>query len=71
MIVILGTLIATAMPVLADPPSQGKGKGKTGGMPFQWKATSPAIQEGDRYDLAVTNTGNPGPSQEEARSEVA
>jgi len=51
-------LLGAAMPVLADEPGDGKGKGKMGGMPFQWKATSPAIQEGDRYDLVVTNTGD-------------
>jgi len=53
-------LLNTAMLVFADEPGDGKGKGKVGGMPFQWKATSPAIQEGDRYDLVVTNTGDEG-----------
>ena len=51
-------LLGAAMPVFADEPGDGKGKGKLGRMPFQWKATSPAIQEGDRYDLVVTNTGD-------------
>jgi hypothetical protein len=50
----LVVLLGTAMPVLADEGGGG-GKGKGGGMPFQWKATSPAIQEGDRYSLVVKN----------------
>ena len=59
MIVMLGTLLVTAIPALADDPGEGGGgKGKAGAMPFQWKATSPAIQEGDRYDLTMTNTGD-------------
>jgi hypothetical protein len=57
-LVMLGMLLVTAMPVLADPPVGGGGKGKAGAMPFQWKATSPAIHEGDRYDLTVTNTSD-------------
>lgn len=57
-LVMLGMLLVTAMPVLADPPVGGGGKGKAGAMPFQWKATSPAIHEGDRYDLTMTNTGD-------------
>ena len=56
-IVMLGMLLVIAMPALADPPGGGKGKGKTGAMPLQWKATSPSIHEGDRYYLTVTNTG--------------
>lgn len=56
-LVMLGMLLVTAMPVLADPPVGG-GKGKAGAMPFQWKATSPSIHEGDRYYLTVTNTGD-------------
>ncbi len=51
-------LLGAAMPVFADEPGDGKGKGKLGRMPLQWKATSPAIQEGDRYDLVITNTGD-------------
>jgi hypothetical protein len=58
LILILGTLLATAMPVLADEPKGGGANGKVGGMPFQWKATSPSTHEGDRYDLTVTNTGD-------------
>jgi len=54
---VLVMLLGAAMPVLADEVGGG-GKGKVGGMPFQWKATSPAIQEGDQYHLAVTNTGD-------------
>ena len=57
-LVMLGMLLVTAMPVLADPPVGGGGKGKAGAMPFHWKATSPAIHEGDRYDLTMTNTGD-------------
>ena len=55
----LGAVAMTVAPALADePPGGGKAKGKVGGMPFQWKATSPAIHEGDRYNLVVTNTGD-------------
>jgi hypothetical protein len=57
-LVMLGMLLVTAMPVLADPPVGGGGKGKAGAKPFQWKATSPAIHEGDRYDLTVINTSD-------------
>jgi hypothetical protein len=57
-IVMLGTLLVTAMPVLADEPKAGGANVKVGGMPFQWKATSPSTHEGDRYDLTVTNTGD-------------
>ena len=57
-LVMLGTLLATAMPALADDPKGGGANSKVGGMPFQWKATSPSIHEGDRYDLTVTNTGD-------------
>jgi hypothetical protein len=58
MIVVLGTLMVTAMPVFADEPKGGGANAKVGGMPFQWKATSPSTHEGDRYDLTVTNTGD-------------
>ena len=54
-VMVLGMLLVIAMPVLAD--DAGKGKGKMGGMPIRWKATSPAIQKGDQYNLTVTNTG--------------
>jgi hypothetical protein len=55
----LGAVLATTAPAFADDPvGGGKAKGKMGGMPFQWKATSPAIHEGDRYNLVVTNTGD-------------
>jgi hypothetical protein len=57
-VVMLGTLVVTAMPVLADEPKGGGANGKVGGMPFQWKATSPSTHEGDRYDLTVINTGD-------------
>src|ERR687889_1395449 len=51
----LGVLLVTVTPaVLADEPSVAKGK--MGGMPFRWKATSPAIHEGDRYTLVMKNT---------------
>jgi hypothetical protein len=51
----LGVLLVTVAPaVLADEPSVGKGK--MAGMPFRWKATSPAIHEGDRYTLVMKNT---------------
>jgi hypothetical protein len=58
MIVTLGTLMVTAMPVLADDPKGGGANSKVGGMPLQWKATSPSTHEGDRYDLTVTNTSD-------------
>ena len=54
----LGAMVMSVAPALADEPGGGKGKGKVGGMPLQWKATSPAIHEGDRYDLVVTNTSD-------------
>jgi hypothetical protein len=57
MIVMLGTLVVIAMPVLADEPKGGGANRKVGGMPLQWKATSPSTHEGDRYYLAMTNTG--------------
>jgi hypothetical protein len=58
MIVVLGTLMVIAMPVLADDPKGGGANSKVGGMPLQWKATSPSTHEGDRYDLTVTNTSD-------------
>jgi hypothetical protein len=58
MIVMLGTLMVTTMPVLADEPKGGGANAKVGGMPLQWKATSPSTHEGDRYHLTVTNTGD-------------
>lgn len=58
MIVVLGTLMVIATPALADEPKVGGANGKVGGMPFQWKATSPSTHEGDRYELTVTNTGD-------------
>jgi hypothetical protein len=58
MIVMLGTLMVTAIPVLADEPKGGGANAKVGGMQFQWKATSPSTHEGDRYDLTVTNTSD-------------
>ena len=61
-LVMLGMLLVTAMPVLADDPEGGGPNTKVGGMPFQWKATSPSIREGDRYDLSVTN--NSGEAQD-------
>ena len=54
-VMVLGMLLVIAMPVLAD--DVGDGKGKMGGMPIRWKATSPAIQKGDQYNLTMTNTG--------------
>jgi hypothetical protein len=57
-VVMLGMLLVTAMPVLADEPKAGGANAKVGGMPFQWKATSPSTHEGDRYDLTVTNTSD-------------
>jgi hypothetical protein len=54
-VIVLGMLLVIAMPVLAD--DAGDGKGKMGGMPIRWKATSPAIQKGDQYNLTMTNTG--------------
>ncbi|MDP8973330.1 MAG: hypothetical protein M3N45_09195 [Actinomycetota bacterium] len=58
MILVLGTLMVTAMPVLADEPKGGGANAKVGGMPLQWKATSPSTHEGDRYNLTLTNTGD-------------
>jgi len=58
MIVMLGTLMVIAVPVLADEPKGGGANRKVGGMPLQWKATSPSTHEGDRYHLTVTNTGD-------------
>ncbi len=57
-VIALGMLLVTAMPSLADEPKAGGANGKVGGMPFQWKATSPSTNEGDRYDLTVTNTSD-------------
>ena len=57
-VIMLGMRLVTAMPVLADEPKAGGVNTKAGGMPFQWKATSPSTHEGDRYDLTVTNTGD-------------
>ncbi len=57
-VMMLGMLLVTAMPVLADEPKAAGANTKVGGMPFQWKATSPSTHEGDRYDLTVTNTGD-------------
>src|SRR5918994_985360 len=57
-VVMLGMLLVTAMPVPADEPKAGGANAKVGGMPFQWKATSPSTHEGDRYDLTVTNTSD-------------
>ena len=57
-VMVLGMLLVTAMPVLADEPKAGGANTKVGGMPFQWKATSPSTHEGDRYDLTVTNTSD-------------
>ncbi len=51
----LVALLGAAAPVLAD--EAGGGKNKMAGWPVRWKATSPAIHEGDRYTLLVTNTG--------------
>lgn len=51
----LGVLLVTVAPaVLADEP--GSGKNKMPGWPLRWKATSPAIHEGDRYTLLIKNT---------------
>ena len=54
-VMVLGMLLVITMPVLAD--DAGNGKGKMGGLPIRWKATSPAIQKGDQYNLTMTNTG--------------
>jgi hypothetical protein len=60
----LGVLLVTAAPaVLADEP--GDGKGKMAGMQFHWKATSPAIHEGDRYNLVMKN-----PTEEDQTARV-
>jgi hypothetical protein len=54
MVVMLGMLLGTAMPVLADEAGGGN---RMPGWPLRWKATSPSTHEGDRYTLLVTNTG--------------
>lgn len=53
-LVALGALLGAAVPALAD--GGGGGGEKNAGMPIRWKATSPAIHEGDRYSLVVKNT---------------
>ncbi len=58
-LMVLGVLLGTAAPALADDAGSGQqknGKQKMAGLPIRWKATSPAIHEGDRYTLLVTNT---------------
>lgn len=55
-LMVLGVLLGTAAPALADEAGGG-GKNKMPGMTFRWKATSPSTHEGDRYTLLVTNTG--------------
>lgn len=55
-LIVLGALLVTMAPALADEAGGGE-KNKMPGMSFRWKATSPAIHEGDRYNLLVTNTG--------------
>ncbi len=52
-LMVVGALLGTAAPALADEARGGK---KMPGWPVRWKATSPAIHEGDRYTLLVTNT---------------
>ena len=55
MVVMLGMLLGTAMPVLADEAGGGN---KMPGWPLRWKATSPSTHEGDRYTLLVTNNSD-------------
>lgn len=55
-LIVLGALLGTVAPALADEVGGG-GKNKMPGMSFRWKATSPATHEGDKYTLLVTNTG--------------
>lgn len=61
-LIVFGALLGAAVPALADPPVEGKGKDKAKdkaeGLVVQWKATSPAIHEGDQYTLVATNTGD-------------
>ncbi len=53
-LIALGVLLVTVAPaVLADEPSGGN---KMPGWSLRWKATSPAIHEGDRYTLVMKNT---------------
>ena len=54
-LIVLGALLVTMAPALADEVGGG-GKNKMPGMSFRWKATSPSTHEGDRYTLLVTNT---------------
>ena len=54
-LVMLGMLLGTAMPVLADEVG---GKNRMPGWPVRWKATSPSTHEGDRYTLLVTNNSD-------------
>ncbi len=56
-LIALGVLLGTAAPAFADEAGDGGKNKKMPGMAFRWKATSPAIHEGDRYTLLVTNTG--------------
>jgi hypothetical protein len=54
-LVAVGVLLVIVAPaVLADEP--GGGGKKMPGWPLRWKATSPAIHEGDRYTLVMKNT---------------
>jgi hypothetical protein len=53
-LIALGVLLVTVAPaVLADEPSGGN---KMAGWSLRWKATSPAIHEGDQYTLVMKNT---------------
>jgi hypothetical protein len=51
-VMVLVILLGAAAPALADEPG-GK---KMPGWSVRWKATSPAIHEGDQYTLLMTNT---------------
>ena len=50
---VLGILLGAAAPAIAGEPGGGN---KMTGWSVRWKATSPAIHEGDQYTLLMTNT---------------
>jgi hypothetical protein len=74
-LVVAGLGAALVLPLLAADPasagdeaSAGKGEGQQKKMPgwaHRWKATSPAIHLGDRYDLVVSNN-----SEEDQQAQI-
>jgi hypothetical protein len=59
-----GITPARAESSCASTPVVDNDQNKMPGWPLRWKATSPAIQEGDRYSLVVKN---PGEEPQQAR----